>query len=90
MKRKRRKIKYSADDGPATVRTNIVMEEPLVEKAKAITGIKTKAGVVDYALREVVRRAKQKGLLKLRGKVKFWPGYVDEHVNPRNRAGRSR
>ena len=80
MKRKRAKFKYSADDRPAgaaTVRTNIVMEEPLVEEAKAITGIKTKAGVVHYALRELVRRAKRRELLKLRGKV-LWEGDLDK------------
>ena len=36
-------------------------------------GIKTKAGVVHFALREVVRRAKMKELLELQGKVD-WEG----------------
>lgn len=57
----------------ASVRTNIIMEEPLVAEAQSITGIKTKSGVVHYALREVVRRARQKELLKLQGKV-AWEG----------------
>jgi Arc/MetJ family transcription regulator len=64
------------------VRTNIVMEEPLIAEAQTITGIKTKTGVVHYALREVVRREKMKEALAMRGKVKFWDGYVDEHVKP--------
>ena len=59
------------------MRTNIIMEEPLVYAAQKATGIKTKTGVVHYALREVVRRQQMKELLKLRGKVKFWDGYVD-------------
>lgn len=59
-----------------TVRTNIVMEEPLVSAAQKITGIKTKAGVVHYALREVVRRSKMKELLELQGKVN-WEGDLD-------------
>jgi Arc/MetJ family transcription regulator len=58
-----------------TMRTNIVMEEALVDEAQRITGIKTKAGVVHHALREVVRRSKMKELLGLQGKVEFWPGY---------------
>lgn len=58
------------------VRTNIIMEEPLVAEAQAITGIKTKSGVVHYALREVVRRARQKELLKLQGKI-VWEGDLD-------------
>lgn len=59
-----------------SVRTNIIMEEPLVAEAQAITGIKTKSGVVHYALREVVRRARQKELLKLQGKI-AWEGDLD-------------
>lgn len=62
---------------PIEVRTNIVMEEPLVMEAQAITGIKTKTGVVHYALREIVRRAKQKEMLALRGKV-AWDGDLND------------
>jgi Arc/MetJ family transcription regulator len=58
------------------------MEEPLVMEAQAITGIKTKTGVVHYALREVVRRAKQKEILKFRGKV-AWDGDLDQMRKPR-------
>jgi Arc/MetJ family transcription regulator len=76
MKKKRVK----SADGEATVRTNIIMEEPLVYAAQKATGIKTKTGVVHYALREVVRRQRMKELLKLRGKVKFWNAYVAEHT----------
>jgi Arc/MetJ family transcription regulator len=53
------------------------MEEPLIEEAKAITGIKTKTGVVHYALREIVRRAKRMEMLKLQGKVE-WQGDLNE------------
>ncbi|MEY4482790.1 MAG: hypothetical protein RL693_242 [Verrucomicrobiota bacterium] len=76
MKRKRASTVYQ-DAGKAaeteSVRTNIIMEEPLVAEAQAITGIKTKSGVVHYALREVVRRARQKELLKLQGRID-WEG----------------
>ncbi|WP_345734607.1 type II toxin-antitoxin system VapB family antitoxin [Prosthecobacter algae] len=60
-----------------TTRTNIVMETPLVSAAQEITGIKTKAGVVHYALKEVVRRSKMKELLSLHGKV-TWSGDLNE------------
>ena len=53
------------------------MEEPLVEEAKAITGIKTKAGVVHHALRELVRRAKRMEMLKLQGKI-HWQGDLNK------------
>ncbi len=72
-----REASSSYAEEPVEVRTNIIMEEPLVMEAQAITGIKTKSGVVHYALREVVRRARQKEMLNLQGKVK-WDGDLDE------------
>lgn len=60
-----------------TMRTNIVMETPLVYAAQKITGIKTKAGVVHHALKELVRRERMKKLLELHGKV-AWDGDLDE------------
>lgn len=64
-------------NAPVEVRTNIVMEEPLVMEAQEVTGIKTKTGVVHYALSELVRRARQKEILKFHGKV-AWDGDLDE------------
>ena len=83
MKKKLSLYEQSNKDFEAAhARTNIVMEEALVAEAQAISGIKTKTGVVHYALREVVRRQKMKDALKMRGKVEFSEGYVSEHVNP--------
>ena len=76
----RKKVSY-ADTETSEVRTNIVMEEPLVMEAQSITGIKTKTGVVHHALRELVRRQKMKEVLQMRGKVEFWDGYEDGHIN---------
>ena len=58
-------------------RTNIVLDEDLVEKVKKATGIRTTKGVVDHALREVLRLHKQSELLKLWGKID-WDGDLDE------------
>lgn len=58
-----------------TMRTNILMEMPLVTEAQAVTGIKTKTGVIHHALRELVRRERMKEILEFRGKVDFWDGY---------------
>ena len=76
MKKKRAKDM----GGESTVRTNIIMEQPLVYAAQKATGINTKTGVVHYALREVVRRQQMKEALLMRGKVKFWDGYVAEQT----------
>lgn len=54
-------------------RTNIVIDGTLVEEAKKFTGISTTRGVVDHALRQLLRRKAQRELLKLRGKI-HWEG----------------
>jgi Arc/MetJ family transcription regulator len=36
------------------MRTNVVLDEALVEKAKALTGIKTTRAVIDEALRVLI------------------------------------
>lgn len=58
-------------------RTNIVLDEQLVGKGLRLTGLETQRALVDYALRELVRRKEQKGILKLKGKV-HWEGDLDE------------
>ena len=57
-------------------RTNIVLDEKLVREGLKMTGVKTRRALVDHALRELVRREKQTGLLALKGKVR-WAGDLD-------------
>jgi Arc/MetJ family transcription regulator len=56
-------------------RTNIVIDESLVKKALKLTGLKTRRALVDYALRELIRREYQKKILDLKGKVS-WQGEI--------------
>jgi Arc/MetJ family transcription regulator len=56
-------------------RTNIVIDESLVKKALKATGLKTRRELVDYALRELIRRESQKKILDLKGKV-TWQGEI--------------
>ncbi|MBI4972678.1 MAG: type II toxin-antitoxin system VapB family antitoxin [Candidatus Omnitrophica bacterium] len=58
-------------------RTNIVLDEGLVDEALRLTHLKTKKDVVNYALRDLVKKMKRKGILKLEGKVE-WIGSLDE------------
>ena len=59
-------------------RTNIVLDEKVVEKARKITGLKTQREVVDFALRELVRREDvRKNIIRLKGKVR-WEGNLSE------------
>lgn len=55
------------------MRTNIVIDEKLVDKCRKVTGIKTKRELVDHALHELLRRENQKKILGLYGKVE-WDG----------------
>ena len=57
-------------------RTNIVLDEKLVREGLKTTGMKTRRALVDHALRELVRREKQVGLLGLKGKVR-WTGNLE-------------
>jgi Arc/MetJ family transcription regulator len=54
-------------------RTNIVLDEKVVAKARKVTGITTTKAVVDFALRELVRRSEISKLLELEGDVE-WVG----------------
>lgn len=59
------------------VRTNIVIDGDLIQRAMRITGAKSKRAVVDEALRELVmRHDRRKGMLELEGIG--WEGDLDE------------
>ncbi|MEE8484679.1 MAG: type II toxin-antitoxin system VapB family antitoxin [Nitrospinota bacterium] len=59
------------------LRTNIELDEKLVNEAMRLTRKKTKKELVNYALEELVRKIKRKKLLDLEGKVK-WTGSLAE------------
>lgn len=54
-------------------RTNIVLDDKLVNAALKATKIKTRKALIDYALRELLRHAKQQDILKLQGNIR-WEG----------------
>lgn len=59
------------------MRTNIDIDDEILKEVQRLTGIRTKRGAVDLALRELVARHRRLGLLKLRGKVR-WEGDLSE------------
>ncbi len=63
------------DDFP--MRTNIVLDEKLVNSCQKATGIKTKKKLINHALRELLRHKSQKRILELKGKV-VQKGNLDE------------
>ena len=62
--------------GCEKMRTNIVIDDDLVEEAFKYSGdIKTKKDLVEIALKEYVAKHKMKNLQDLRGKIQFDNGY---------------
>lgn len=59
------------------MRTNIVLDDKLVEKGMAITGIKTKKELVNYALKSLIDRKNMYEILSLKGKVN-WEGSIED------------
>jgi len=55
------------------MRTNIVLEDELVAKARKLTGLKTKRAVVEEALRTLIRLREQENVRRLFGKL-HWEG----------------
>ncbi len=58
------------------MRTNIVLDDKLVQEAMQATGLTTKRGVVEAGLRALVQIKAQTGIRRLRGKV-IWEGNLD-------------
>jgi Arc/MetJ family transcription regulator len=59
------------------LRTNIELDEKLVNEAMKLTHKKTKKELVNYAIEELIGRLKRKKLLELEGKVE-WTGDLGE------------
>ena len=59
------------------MRTNIVIDDGLLDRAMRATGAKTKREVVELGLATLVRLKEQEELRGLRGKLR-WTGDLDE------------
>jgi len=55
------------------MRTNVVLDESLVEQAKQLTGLKTTRAVIDEALRTLVLLRQQAEIRSMRGRL-HWEG----------------
>ncbi len=60
-----------------SIRTNIVLDNKLIEAGLKATGLKTRRELVDFALRELLRHKQQQQILSLKGKV-TWEGDLAE------------
>lgn len=59
------------------IKTNIVLDDEIIEEAKELTSLKTKRDVIDLALRELVKNLRKKKQLKPRHKG-LWEGNLKE------------
>ena len=58
------------------MRTNIELDDALIERARKLTGIRTKREVVHEALRTLIQLREQGQIRDLRGKLN-WEGDLD-------------
>ena len=54
------------------MRTNIEIDDGLLEEAQQLTGLKTKRAVVEEGLQTLIRLRRQRKVLELAGKIRFW------------------
>ena len=59
------------------MRTNIFIDDKLMEEGLIVTGFKTKKELVNYALQELIARKKRKAILDLEGKL-HWEGNLNK------------
>ncbi len=59
------------------MRTNIVIDDNLMNDAMKLTGITTKREAVELGLKTLIRLKKQESIKKFRGKLK-WEGDLDD------------
>ena len=57
------------------MRTNIVLDDSLVEEALKLSRVKTKKELVNQALKEFVESRKRLNLMDLAGKIEFAKDY---------------
>ncbi len=59
------------------MRTNIDIDEKLIEEARRVTGLASKKAIVEAALEELVQRAREREALDYFGKLP-WEGNLEE------------
>ncbi len=57
------------------MRTNVVLDDELVDKGLKISGLNTKKELINTALKEFVRNHSRLDIRELKGKITFVDGY---------------
>ena len=59
------------------MRTNIVIDDELMERARKLTGLATKRSIVEEALRLLIQQYEQREVRQLRGML-HWEGDLEQ------------
>jgi Arc/MetJ family transcription regulator len=59
------------------MRTNIVIDDDLMDDALKLTGLKTKREAVELGLKTLIRLQRQEDIRRIRGKLS-WEGNLDD------------
>lgn len=59
------------------MRTNVVIDDDLMESALKVSGLRTKKDAIEEGLKLLVQVKRQKEIKRFRGKLK-WDGNLDE------------
>jgi Arc/MetJ family transcription regulator len=70
------------EEGGNMARTNIDLDDRLVEEGLRVFQCKTKKELIHLALQELLKTEKRKEILKLRGQLQ-WEGDLEEMRRPR-------
>jgi Arc/MetJ family transcription regulator len=57
------------------MRTNVVIDDKLIQEALRLSNLKTKKDLIHKALEEFIRNRKRLDLREVRGKIQFAEGY---------------
>ena len=72
----------------ATMRTNVVLDDRLVEEAFSLTGMRTKKELIHLALSELVRARQKKDLMDLAGRIRLRKGFNHKSMREMRRGTR--
>jgi Arc/MetJ family transcription regulator len=61
------------------MRTNIVLDDELVNEALNLTGINNKRELITLALKELIKNRQKKDLFQLAGQIELDENYVETH-----------
>ena len=60
------------------MRTNVEIDDKLMQKALEYSGLETKKATIEEALRLYVQMKAQRAIIEMAGKVEFFEGYDPE------------